>query len=337
MKQWIILVVLACCAQGALGGVGFSRLTVPDPMGGQMQVSLWYPSQAPNTDVQLGPFRFEATRDAPIAPGRHKLVIVSHGTAGSDLGHRNIALELASRGVIAAAPLHPRDNYRDQSGVGKHIVMAGRPKQLGALIDSLLAHRRWGAAIDADRIGAFGFSLGGYSVLGLVGATASETDMRAHCRQTPADPFCEIVGAAVTTRISNRTSWHNRADRRVCAIALADPVAAPFSTAGIASVSVTHARVWRPEFSNVLLGSAHGGRVVAALNSRPERQQVEEVVVPGAQHYSFLAPFPDAIRRRLPAALTADATSFDRRVFQKAFAKEASAFLDSSLDRCPLP
>ena len=50
----------------------------------------------------------------------------------SDLGHRNVAAALAEAGFIAAAPLHPRNNYRDNSGELRRIVMEGRPLQLKA-------------------------------------------------------------------------------------------------------------------------------------------------------------------------------------------------------------
>ena len=106
----------------AAGGVGFSRIVTSDPMGGEMMVSLWYPTDQASGTVRVGPFTFQATRDAEPANGRRGLVVISHGTAGSDLGHRNIAMALAEAGFIAAAPLHPRDNYEDRP----YPVKAGR-------------------------------------------------------------------------------------------------------------------------------------------------------------------------------------------------------------------
>ncbi|MEE8500352.1 MAG: hypothetical protein V3S27_07230, partial [Kiloniellales bacterium] len=119
-------------------GVGYSGLSTADPMGGQMQVSLWYPTKVPNSVVKSGLFEFPGTRDAEPATGPFGLVILSHGSGGSDLGHRDTAIALAQAGFIAAAPLHPRNNFRDDIGDDRRIVLDGRPRQFSAVIDALL-------------------------------------------------------------------------------------------------------------------------------------------------------------------------------------------------------
>ena len=167
-----------------------------------MRVSLWYPANQVSGIVRVGSFTFQATRDAEPAKGRRGLVVISHGTAGSDLGHRNLARALADRGFIVAAPLHPRDNYEDSSDVGRRIVMEGRPRQITATVDALLAIPKWRERIDTRRIGAFGFSLGGYTVLAILGAKPDMSNIIDHCVTTPEDPFCDIGGnlAEVTRR-----------------------------------------------------------------------------------------------------------------------------------------
>ncbi len=154
----ILFLSLSCVAAGA-SGVGFTHLVMDDPVGGKMRVSMWYPTDEAGGTVKAGPFVFSATKDAQLKAGKFGLVIISHGTGGSDLGHRNIAVELARKGHIVAAPLHPRDNYKDSSGVGKQSVMEGRPLQLSATVSSLLSHEKWKKHINEKQIGAFGFSL----------------------------------------------------------------------------------------------------------------------------------------------------------------------------------
>ena len=68
-------------------GVGYSRLSTADPIGGQMQYSLWYPTEVSDGVVRVGPFEFPGTWDAEPATGQFGLVILSHGSGGSDLGH----------------------------------------------------------------------------------------------------------------------------------------------------------------------------------------------------------------------------------------------------------
>ena len=58
------------------------------------------------------------------------------------------------------------------------------------LIDKLLADPRFGPRIDATRIGAAGFSLGGYTVLALAGARLSRDQWERFCAEHPDDPNC---------------------------------------------------------------------------------------------------------------------------------------------------
>ncbi len=68
---------------GAAQAAGFSRFTAPDPDGKPLPVLVWYPSDAPTTEQQLGLLEQTVAPEGPIAPGRHPLVVISHGTGGS--------------------------------------------------------------------------------------------------------------------------------------------------------------------------------------------------------------------------------------------------------------
>ena len=339
IEQLATLAVLLLLAGAASAGVGFTRLTIPDPMGGEMQVSLWYPAAAPSGEVHVGSFVFPGTRDAPPAKGRYALVVLSHGTGGSDLGHRNIAVALAARGIIAAAPLHPRDNYRDNRGAGGRVVFDGRPRQLHAVIDALVASPEWRARIDEARIGAFGFSLGGYSVLAAMGAAPDLEAIDRHCERAADDPFCAVVerlASRVRTTPSNDEPLvvSDIAASRLCAVALVDPVAVPFTDQEILSLEIRHARLWRPQSENVLMAEHHASRIARLLNRRGGFPRTLELLVAGAQHYSFIAPFPANVAATLPPELTEDAPGFDRRAFHEAFAPEVADYLAASLEQC---
>ena len=82
------------------------------------------------------------------------------------------------------------------------------------------------------------------------------------------------------------------ADVRLCAASIVDPVAVPFSRcSAYGGISTRHVQVWRPEHENVLSAKAHASRVVGQLNLRENAEPTSQIVVTGAQHYSFLAPF----------------------------------------------
>ena len=180
-------------------GVGYSRLSTADPMGGPLQYSLWYPTEVSGGVVHVGPFEFPGTWDAEPAPGQFGLVILSHGSGGSDLGHWDTAIALAKAGFIAAAPLHPRNNFRHDIHDDQRIVLDGRPLQLSAVIDALLAKGTWSNRIDSKKIAAFGFSAGGYTVLAALGAEREYSRTLDHCdRHAEEDPYCRIINGGGT-------------------------------------------------------------------------------------------------------------------------------------------
>ena len=123
-------------------------------------------------------------------------------------------------------------------------------------------------------------------------------------------------------------------DPRICAASIADPVAVPFSDEALAGIKARHIQIWRPEEQNLLLAEAHASRVVRQLNTRRQVETTEEIVVPDAQHYSFLAPFPQHLMAALPYELTSDSREFNRVEFQQRFASEVANFLSVSLARC---
>ncbi len=320
-------------------GVGFTRLATTDPMGGELRYAVWYPAAEPSKTVTLGAFEFAATLDAKPQRGPLPLVVISHGTVGSHLGHRNIAMALAQAGIVAVAPLHPRDNFRDSSGTGHRIVWEGRPRQLSAVIDDVQKTHALVPQIDAQRIGAFGFSLGGYSVLALLGAVPDLTLFADHCEAHAADdPVCGIVPefSGVMREIVAEefaTPMPSLKDARVCAAVLADPLAALFSVQSLQTLADVPLQLYIPEHQDQLTARFHGARVLYATQSEQREHSTNSITVTGAQHYSFLPPFPAPLAKALPE-LTSDVDGFDRTAFQKRFAKEVAVFFLTNLADC---
>ena len=319
--------------------VGFSRLSTADPMGGQMQYSLWYPTRVPNSVVRLGPFEFPGTHDAEPAAGQLGLVVLSHGTGGSDLGHRDTAVALAKAGFIAAAPLHPRDNFRDASDPPQRVVLEGRPRQFSAIIDALLKHPKWSTRIDVEKIGAFGFSLGGYTVLAVLGAQPKLSEIINHCgHHFNDDPFCKIVGlldeavrkARAKEYAGPPQGFH---DERVCTAVIADPFAVLFSDATLKTIPPVRLLFYRPENETVLNARFHVSRVIRQLKQRGDFPDPQEIVVPKANHYSFLAPFPEVVAQSLPE-IASDPEGFDRAAFHDVMNSTIVTFFKQTLSGC---
>ena len=134
----------------AAHAVGFSQASAPDPGQPDIELGIWYPSDAPPVDQSLELFHQSVALDARITEGRYPLIVISHGQGGSMAGHYDTALALAAAGYIVVALTHTGDNWRDESQV---MNVMDRPRQVSRVVDTMVAS--W--PVDPARIGIFGF------------------------------------------------------------------------------------------------------------------------------------------------------------------------------------
>jgi len=131
--------------------------------------------------------------EAPLladASARYPLLLFSHGYGGSPLSDDYIdpILVLASFGYVVAAPFagDPRiadlvpENIVNLFYLLAHIddfiaMQALRPLSLSATLDLLLASPEWSAHVDAAKVGGFGASQGGESLLLMAGAALTKS------------------------------------------------------------------------------------------------------------------------------------------------------------------
>jgi predicted dienelactone hydrolase len=163
-------------------------------------VALYYPTLAPSRAVPMGPFvPHVAIQRSPDAKVKG-LIVLSHGTGGSELAHSSLAEALARDGYLVAALRHPGDNWQDRSLLKdpNGAFFSQRPRQVTRVIDSLLNDPQWRDRIARDasgpRIGAVGHSAGGYTVLALAGGEPDLFRIASHCSdEAREDPiFCSM-------------------------------------------------------------------------------------------------------------------------------------------------
>jgi predicted dienelactone hydrolase len=133
--------------------------------------------------------KMQRGNEAPILPvsaATWPVVLYSHGYGGSPLNgnYLHALIAFASWGYVTVAPFHGDLRYSvfgpDSAGfVAKRYVpiwsefvamQAIRPLSLSAGLDLLLARPEWQGRIDAGRVGAFGISQGGETLMLLGGA-----------------------------------------------------------------------------------------------------------------------------------------------------------------------
>jgi predicted dienelactone hydrolase len=305
--------LLSLAGPAAAQHAGLRTLTVAGEP--PMTVALFYPTATAARALTMGPWQPVVAPGAPPAEGPLKgLILLSHGTGGTELNHHNLATRLAAGGYLVAAPRHPGDNWQDRSLITSGRYFSERPRQLSRALDALLASPEWGPRIPADRIGAVGHSAGGYSVLALAGAQAEPQRAAQHCRTVQDDPgFCALAkgpGPASPTASATVPASEQQVsvpDRRIRAVVALAPMAVVFTPESLAAITVP-VRVIVAERDAVLNGKYHGSHVVAHL------PKVRASTVPGAGHFAFMAQATFA----LPSAAgdaAGNPPGFDRTAF----------------------
>lgn len=289
---------------------GFRSLVLPDPVdGGPMPLMVFYPTVTTEQHQRVGPFDVSIARDAAPVAGRRRLVVLSHGNSGAPLLYRDLMAGLARRGFVIAAPEHPFNNRTDNSRSGTIANLCARPRHLRAVADWMFGDSPWAAHLDADKYAAIGHSIGGYSVLALAGGQA---------QSAPAEsPDGRSMPIDVT------------ADERLSALVLLAPALVWFRQPG-SMRAVTqpllllfgeHDHVFPPGYAEMVIKNT------LADIGRPDR--VIHRVVSRAGHYSFMSPYPEAMRQRsFPPSQ--DPPGFDREAFQPELIAQVSDFLERS-------
>jgi len=172
-----------------------------------LRVTVWYPAVDTAVEVkqEIGPPGaplFEAgmaAPDAPLAPGASgskgkgwPMILLSHGTGGSAMQMGWLGTALAQAGFIAVAVDHPGNNADGKLTAEGFALWWERATDLSQVLDGMLADPEFGKRIDQDRIGAAGFSIGGYTVLELAGAQTDIAELYVGCRQNADRAGCVV-------------------------------------------------------------------------------------------------------------------------------------------------
>lgn len=315
----LLFATLAAAQTPAARQAGLKRLTVTNPMGGAaIQTGIWYPTTAPASPVRLRPFDLDVAMDGAPEAGAHPLVVISHGSGGTNLAHHDTAVYLARRGFVVAT--HPGDSFRDTSGYGTDLQFIGRPRHVTAVLD----HSMFGPVTDKTKVGVAGFSAGGYTALVLVGGEPDFTKLVGYCREHPDHRWiCQRVRPNAAPPVVS--DWSLLHDGRIkSAIVMAPALGPAFDRRGLASVIVP-IRLYRAEADEVLPHPYYAEHVRLMLLRAPEY-----VVVPAAGHYVFLAPCSPTLKQSAPE-ICVDPPGVDRAAFHARLNAEIEDFFRRTL------
>jgi len=318
-----LLPALACLAAPAVAtaDVGFNTVSVPDPQGRAIEVGVWYPTDAPAKAPPPNLGDQPLALGAPLAGDHLPLVVMSHGNGGWFGGHWDTAVALARAGFVVAALTHTGDNYKDQSHATD---MVDRPRQLHVLIDYMLADWSGHARLDPAKVGAFGFSSGGFTVLAAAGGEIDFGRIPGHCRDNPAHYDCQLLAKVPINAARAAAPWVH--DARIRAVVSAAPALGyAFREESLAGIKAP-VQLWRAADDEILPDPFHATAVLKALPAA----SIEFHLAPKARHFDFLAPCDDWTRKNVPA-ICDSAPDFDRTAFHRAFDAEVVGFFKANL------
>jgi predicted dienelactone hydrolase len=332
-RVFIAISILILCLVGAAfltalrteRPVGFQVARATDMDRQTFAIGLWYPTQArPRPTTMLGVVIMDVAPDAPVSGRDLPLVVISHGNGGGPASHADLAMALANAGYVVAAPMHTGDNYADESAVGSGALFSGRVRQLHATVNYMLQDWKGRDRINPERIGAFGLSAGGFTVLTAAGAQPDLRIVASHCANSP-EFVCDVLRNAKSPLLDTDSSKIGNdfsPDSRIKAAVVAAP--------GL-GFSMPADRLVNVRVPIQLWSGDQDINVPYATNSKPLREalgsRVEFHSVPGAGHFSFLTP----CGLIGPPAICSDEGKFDRKAFHTAMNASVVGFFDKNL------
>lgn len=313
---WVMGLLSSLEAGAAVGLAELPRQASSGP------VTVFYPTAAAPSALQRGAFTLSVAPDAPPTPGRHRLVVISHGSGASPWVHADLARALVEAGFIVALPEHFGDNHQDGTEPGPP-SWKRRPQEVTRAIDRLQADARFGPVLAPDRIGMFGMSAGGHTALTLAGGRWSPGRLLQHCNQhleqdfhTCAGPTTALDGGlfdglkvsvvrAFNQRKFDDPTWYQHVDARITAIVAGVPFAVDFDPeslkaprAALALITARQDKWLAPRFHSD-----------AVLRACPPCEHLLDL--PEGGHGALLSPLPPAPPRAMKG-LIGDPPGFDR-------------------------
>lgn len=330
----IVMAALLCTHSAWAFQAGWRQISIPGPSpeAPATAVALYYPTQAPARAIPMGPFTPNVAIQATPEPTVKGLIVLSHGTGGSELGHSRLAEALAEDGYLVAALRHPRDNWQDHSlfNESPDKVFDERPRQVSWVIDVLLRDPQWKDRIARDaqgpKIGAVGHSAGGYTVLALAGAQPDMSRIAKHCDASRADDpiFCKTarVDRAAAEPSATPVSAAPLTDMRVRAVVALAPFGVVFTASSLANIRMPVA-VYEAEKDRWLVPRFHAEWIAQNLPG------VELHRVPNAWHFAFMDT-PSMPLLSPDGDVAADPPGFDRAAFLKQLSRDLPAFFNKA-------
>lgn len=334
-----------------LVGVGANRISTVDTTRADwanagprpLATTVWYqtPDNSVESEWNVGVFHFGRNAlNAPFSDTQKRpLIILSHGTGGSAAQLSWLAERLVGAGFLVAGVNHHGNTAAEETSWPHGFVLpAERARDISVLIDQLLGDEVIAPHIDTNRIGAAGFSIGGYSALASAGAHLKVVDRQSRCENDSDNPVCRLPPEAGFTEADIRVLASSDGTFKEALVRDEHPVRDPRIRAVYAIAPAFLSLMKKQDFSLFNVST----RVVLAENDQQimlseTLNAVSEsipdavtVTIPDAGHYSFLAPCSSR-GKIFVSALCRDSSRIDRNEVHDRIGLDAAKFFDANL------
>lgn len=306
---------------------------------------IWYPAEnsGEQKDQYIGPpdaplfYAGHAAKDATLAPafGKYPLLALSHGTGGSAMQMAWLGTYLAARGYIVVAVNHPGNNAVTGYTTRGFVEGWERAKDISTVISDMLEDPRFGSKIDAERIGAAGFSYGGYTMMELAGASTDLNRLLAWCdeQKGACDPpempdlmekFKAIKQQPDVQQSLQRAGDSYRDPRIRAVFAIAPAVARAFMPESLQKITIPVEIV--AGAADPIAPPAENAQFFAA-----NVKSAKLTLLPGGVgHYTFLDVGTEAGKKQLPKFVV-DNPGVDREAVHKQVVEMVAEFFEKEL------
>ncbi|MGA9773745.1 MAG: peptidase [Blastocatellia bacterium] len=321
------------------------QATGPRPL----RTAIWYPAAVTTEEETIfsGPPETQVFAAVTVAPSaevspaskKYPLILLSHGTGGSAVMMMWLGHYLASRGYIVAALNHHGNTAAEKQPAAQGFLLVWeRPKDLTIVLDKLLADPVFGNRIDRNRIGAAGFSLGGYTVISIAGGRFSLKEFESFCNSPQRDFTCEpqpefpaarakfeeLIKTDPVVQASVLQAGDSYIDKRIKSVfAIAPALGSGFTKASLSAIKIP---------VRIVLGQAD---VVTPLATNAQRyanliKGAKLTVLSGeVGHYTFLATCTPNGKKVLP--ICRDGAGVDRALVHEQVSRMAFEFFEKTL------
>lgn len=310
--------------------------------------TIWYPAAASVTEHAIDIPGLSnmfvlgtAATDADLAssPSKFPLIVISHGTGGSAMSMAWFGIELARHGFVAAAVNHPGNNATEPYTALGFSTWWERARDLSVVIDSMLSDPKFSNRLDSQRIGAAGFSLGGYTMIEIAGGITEPDAFKKFCASSSADGICKSPPEFPTLvedfeRLSKtdpafQNALHHASD------SYRDPrVRAVFAMAPALGPAFRPASLRRIAIPVMIVAGQADANVPIASNAKYFASNIPHArltILPGdLGHYVFLNSCTHAARESRPT-LCRDASGVNRDMIHAKTATLAVQFFNGAL------